>query len=86
MWKPDVGASAALVPSGDLIRQADLKVRDLTVHDTPRVVLFRYTSISVIGYLVVQIMRLLDEDLDFPAYHDPQFDALSCGWYNSLLC
>jgi hypothetical protein len=86
MWKPDVGASATLMLIGDLVREAFLKARDSTVHDTPRVVLFRCTSISVVGYLVVRIVRLLDEDLDFPAYHGPQFDALSCGWYNHLLC
>lgn len=86
MWKPDVDASAVPMLTGDLVRQAFLKARDLTVHDTPRVVLFRCTSISVVGYLVVRIMRLLDEGLDFPAYHGLQFDALSCGWYNRLLC
>jgi hypothetical protein len=43
--------------AGDMVKLAFLKVHDFEVHDTPGLVLFRFTSVYVAAYLVVQLLE-----------------------------
>jgi hypothetical protein len=43
-WQPGVGAFATLMLAGDMVKLAFLKVHDFEVHDTPGLVLFRFTK------------------------------------------
>jgi hypothetical protein len=56
-WQPGVGAFATLMLAGDMVKLAFLKVHDFEVHDTPGLVLFRFTSVYVAAYLVVQLLE-----------------------------